>query len=145
MLVGIVILGGIRRIAHTAEAIVPIMCLIYLLACLVVIVCTMTALVVILSGTMETGFTGAERISNAFDTILPRVGGLVVLVRLLLFAYTTMLTWSFYGEKCLAYIFGKRIVTPYRGLFIVFLYIRTIGGLTLSEKFGCITRIDNCL
>jgi len=96
-----------------------------------IIICTMTSLVIILTGAIWTGTTGAELASNAFSTGLPGPGGVIVLVGLILFSYTTMLTWNFYGEKSWEYIFGKGVIIPYRLLFLVFLFVGAIGGLVL--------------
>ncbi|MCH8528163.1 MAG: sodium:alanine symporter family protein [Kiritimatiellae bacterium] len=219
LLVAIVVLGGISRIGRTAETLVPVMALLYMLGALVVIalnlpqvagafrdivyyafnpaaavggfagsavamsvrfgiargifsneaglgaasivhaqaknspagqgmwgimevfidtilVCTLTALVILVTGahTLEvdgSALTGASLASAAFNLGLPGPGGLIVLVGLILFSYTTMLTWCFYGEQSLAYIFGDRAAKPYRFVFLGFLYIGAVGGLQL--------------
>lgn len=94
------------------------------------VVCTMTALVILVTGAIGTGQTGAELTSTAFANGLPGIGGWIVLVALVLFSYTTMLTWNFYGEKSWEYAFGRRVVLPYRVIFIGFLYLGAVGGLT---------------
>ncbi|MFP4080784.1 MAG: alanine/glycine:cation symporter family protein [Ectothiorhodospira sp.] len=94
------------------------------------VVCTMTALVILVTGAIGTGQTGAELTSTAFSNGLPGIGGWIVLVSLVLFSYTTMLTWNFYGEKSWEYAFGRRVILPYRVVFIGFLYLGAIGGLT---------------
>jgi len=96
-----------------------------------IIVCTMTALVVLVTGVIDSGATGAALASSAFSTGLPGPGGHIVLLGLTLFSYTTMLTWCFYGEKSWEYIFGKGIVLPYRLIFLGFLFVGAVGGLTL--------------
>ncbi len=96
-----------------------------------IVICTMTSLVIILTGAITTGTTGAELASSAFSKGLPGPGGVVVLMGLILFSYTTMLTWNFYGEKSWEYIFGKGVVIPYRLLFLGFLFVGAIGGLVL--------------
>jgi len=96
-----------------------------------IVVCTMTSLVIILTGAYVTGTTGAELASTAFTKGLPGPGGYLVLISLILFSYTTMLTWNFYGEKSWEYIFGRGIVLPYRILFLIFLFVGAIGGLVL--------------
>ncbi len=96
-----------------------------------IVVCTMTSLVIILTGALPTGTTGAELASTAFTKGLPGPGGYLVLISLILFSYTTMLTWNFYGEKSWEYIFGKGVVIPYRLLFLAFLFVGAIGGLVL--------------
>lgn len=95
------------------------------------VVCTMTALVILVTGVMTGGQTGAELASQAFVTGLPGSGGYLVLVSVALFAYSTMLTWNFYGEKSWEYLFGRKAVVPYRLLFLVFLYVGAVGGLQL--------------
>ena len=95
------------------------------------VVCTMTALVILTTGAFETGNNGAELTATAFSTGLPGPGGYIVLVSIVFFAYTTMLAWNFYGEKSWEYLFGERIVVPYRLLFLGFLFVGAVGGLEL--------------
>jgi alanine or glycine:cation symporter, AGCS family len=95
------------------------------------VVCTMTALVILVTGVMTSGQTGAELTSQAFSTGLPGPGGYLVLIAIVLFAYTTMLTWNFYGEKSWEYLFGRKVVLPYRLVFLLFLYVGAVGGLQL--------------
>lgn len=95
------------------------------------VVCTMTALVILVTGVMSGGQTGAELTSRAFATGLPGPGGYLVLVSISLFAYSTMLTWNFYGEKSWEYLLGRKAVVPYRLLFLAFLYVGAVGGLQL--------------
>lgn len=95
------------------------------------VVCTMTALVILVTGVMTSGQTGAELTSQAFSTGLPGPGGYLVLISIALFAYTTMLTWNFYGEKSWEYLFGRKVVLPYRLVFLAFLYVGAVGGLQL--------------
>jgi AGCS family alanine or glycine:cation symporter len=94
-----------------------------------VVVCTMTALVVLTTDALDSGATGAELAATAFTRGLPGPGGLVVQVSLALFAYTTMLTWNFYGEKSWEYIAGEKVVMPYRVIFLGFLFLGAIGVL----------------
>jgi alanine or glycine:cation symporter, AGCS family len=94
-----------------------------------IVVCTMTALVVLTTGALESGFTGAQLAATAFTLGLPGPGGIVVQVSLALFAYTTMLTWNFYGEKSWEYMVGEKVVMPYRIVFLGFLFLGAIGAL----------------
>jgi AGCS family alanine or glycine:cation symporter len=101
------------------------------------VVCTMTALVILVTGVLgqvdESGevLTGAVLTSEAFTQGLPGVGGYVVLIAIVFFAYTTMLTWNFYGEKSWEYLFGRKVVLPYRLLFLVFVFLGSVGALEL--------------
>ncbi len=95
------------------------------------VVCTMTALVILVTGVMESGATGADLTSAAFSTGLPGPGGYVIIVAIAFFAYTTMLTWNFYGEKSWEYLFGRAVVVPYRLIFLLFVFLGSVGALEL--------------
>ena len=97
---------------------------------------TMTALVILVTGVLETGATGAELASQAFATALPGIGGLVLLLALVLFSYTTMLTWGFYGEQSFRYLFGRPAILPYRVAFLGFIFVGAIGGLVAVWDFA---------
>lgn len=224
--VGIVIIGGIRSIARTTEKIVPLMCGIYVLACLAIIIinigkipesfsaiidgafnpdamyggflgvlilgfkraafsneagvgsaaiahsaaktkfpvregivaslgpfvdtiviCTMTALVIIITGAYDTGIPeykamiennqGAALTSEAMSSQIPYFQ-YVLSVSVVLFAYSTMISWSYYGERCWAFLFGdsKRVSLAYRILFLVFVVLGSIVSATNVLDFG---------
>lgn len=81
------------------------------------IICTITGLVIVTSGAWTTGVDGAALTSAAFSVSLAGMGGVIVSVSLALFAYTTILGWSVYGERCVEYLFGLKTLAPYRVLF----------------------------
>jgi len=84
-----------------------------------IIVCSITGLVIIVSGAWTSGETGATLSSLAFESVLPGFGGFIVSFGLCIFAFTTILGWSIYGEKCVEYLFGVRSITPFRILWII--------------------------
>ena len=84
-----------------------------------IIICSITGLVIISSGEWSQGETGASLSSAAFESALPGVGSYIVTVGLSVFAFTTILGWSFYSEKCVEYLFGERAITPFRFLWII--------------------------
>lgn len=215
LLVGLVIIGGIRRIAKIASRIVPFMCVVYVLSALVIlvihadkiveafgmifryaftpyaagggfmgvvvqqtirygvargvfsnesglgsapmahaaaktremaregfvamigpfidtiIICSMTALVIILTGVWNSGETGAALSAKAFETGLPiyGLGKFVVSFGLIFFAYSTMISWSYYGDRCSEYLFGPKAIIPYRCMFIVFVVVGAVVRL----------------
>ncbi len=215
ILVGAVILGGIKRIGHVAGALVPFMALSYLIAGLVVlainahllpqaldlifthafspvaaqggfagaavwaairfgvargvfsneaglgsapiahaaaqtndpvrqgliamlgtfldtlVICTITGLVIVSSGAWTGGESGAALTSQAFATALPGLGNYLVAIALAIFAFTTIIGWSFYGERCVEFLFGIKAITPYRVLWILAIPL----GATLSLDF----------
>lgn len=210
--VGVVIIGGIRRIAHVAEAIVPTMVFIYLAACLwviisyidvlpdallliwhgafsmeagfgalvgvivqgfkraafsseagigsaaiahsaasvkypvrqgivalyepfidTVVICTMTALVIVISGVYQApehaalvaAKEGAALTSVAFGSVISWFPT-ILSISVVLFAYSTMISWSYYGERCWTYVFGEKFSMLYRIMFVCFIVLGSI-------------------
>ena len=222
ILVGIVIIGGIRRIAKVADKIVPLMAVVYVAAALFVIVsnaadvpfalgeifrqafspdaayggfvgvlvvgfqraafsneagagsaaiahsaartdypvregivallepfidtvviCTMTALVIVFSGayanpayeTLIVGNQGAALTSRAFGENLA-VFPYILSFAVFLFAYSTMISWSYYGERCAVWLLGARASLPYKVLFLVFVFLGSVLTATNVLAFG---------
>lgn len=220
VLVGIVIFGGIKRIARTAEAIVPLMCGIYVVACLyillanaeqipgafgqifsgafsaeaayggfigvliqgfkraafsneagigsaaiahsaakteypvqegivallepfidTIVVCTMTALVIVITGAYAPDFhglapsAGGARTSMAFATEISWFPW-VLMVAVMLFAYSTMISWSYYGERCWTWLFGENATFLYRALFLAFVFLGSVVTATNVLTLG---------
>ncbi|MBE9515574.1 MAG: alanine:cation symporter family protein, partial [Proteobacteria bacterium] len=213
VLVAVVIIGGLRRIAHTAEAIVPLMVGVYLLACIwiigsnadqvpaaiglifdkafsveagiggligaivqgfkraafsseagigsaaiahsaartaypvrqgivallepfidTVVICTMTALVIIITGVyaapehaqLVQQNQGAALTAVAFGSVVSWFP-IILSISVVLFAYSTMISWSYYGERCWSYMFGEKSSLAYRVIFVMFV---VIGSMT---------------
>jgi len=84
-----------------------------------IILCSITGLVIISSGAWSLGENGASLSSAAFESALPGFGSYIVTFGLSIFAFTTILGWSFYSEKCVEYLFGERAITPFRILWIL--------------------------
>ncbi len=236
VLTAIVIIGGIRRIASTADKIVPVMCSIYVLAGLLIllknysavpaafslilssafspeafrggfvgvlvwgfkraafsneagvgsaaiahaaakteypiregivsllepfvdtiVVCTMTALVIVITQAYDyqnpafpaeykaqftlndqnvaTGVSGASLTSLAMDSQIPGFR-YVLACATFLFAYSTMISWSYYGERCWAYLFGEGFSMVYRAIFLVFTFLGSVISATNVMDFG---------
>jgi len=100
-------------------------------------ICTMTGLVIILTGAHETGLTGADLTAKGFNSGLPGPGGYIVAIGIILFAFSTAISWSYYGDRCIDYLFGKRWVTPYRVLYCLLL---PVGA---SIKLGLVWTISD--
>ncbi|MEZ6102447.1 MAG: alanine/glycine:cation symporter family protein [Pirellulaceae bacterium] len=225
ILVGIVIVGGIRRIGATAEKLVPAMCLIYVVTSLAVlaldydripwafgqifseafqlksayggilgvmvvgikrasfsneagvgsaaiahsaaktaypvregivallepfidtvVICTMTGLVIVITKAYDTKIypdhsaiiaanQGAQLTSNAFRTVVPWFPKILA-VAATLFAYSTMISWSYYGERCWTNLFGERASMVYRILFLAFVFLGSIITATNILDFS---------
>lgn len=213
-IVGTVIIGGLRRIAHVAEAIVPTMVIIYITACLwiilanitlvpevfgqiftqafsleagiggligaivqgfkravfsseagigsaaivhataktkypvrqgivalmepfidTIVICTMTALVILITGVatdpqyanlVETK-QGAALTSVAFGSVLTWFP-IILSISVVLFAFSTMISWSYYGERCWTYMFGEKASMSFRVIFVAFVFIGSISS-----------------
>jgi len=222
ILVASVIIGGIRRIAHTAEAIVPTMVSIYVLACLwiilgnatmipdaigkiislafspeagmggligvlvqgfkraafsseagigsaaiahatakvkypvrqgivalmepfidTVVICTMTALVIVITGVYNSPET-ASLVANKEGAALTAYAfgqgiswfPIVLSVSVVLFAFSTMIAWSYYGERCWTYMFGERSAMAYRIIFIIFVVVGSVTSASNILEFS---------
>ena len=100
------------------------------------IICSLTAFVIILTGAWESGLKGATMSSLAFSTGLYGYGGYVVSFGLVLFAFTTILGWSYYGERCASYLFGTNIIFYYRILWIIAIFTGAVMKLELVWTFA---------
>ena len=91
-----------------------------------IVICTMTALVIIVTGMHETvyGYEGAHLTSEAFGSVFPSFK-VLLLVSVLLFAFSTMISWSFYGLKAWTYLFGDNKITAniYKSIFVIFIVV----------------------
>ncbi|MEQ8937141.1 MAG: alanine:cation symporter family protein, partial [Gammaproteobacteria bacterium] len=101
------------------------------------IVCTCTALVILLSG-ISTDGSGVLIAASAFNDSLPGVGDMLVYLVFLLFALTTMLTYSYYSIKCARYLFGKRIGSQF-----VYFYLGLIPLCAIWTQATIINIIDS--
>lgn len=94
-----------------------------------IIICSMTALVIILTGAWNSGENAAPLSSLAFSIGLDNFGEYTITFGLVVFAFTTMLGWSYYGEKCGEYLFGVRIIYPFRILWVLAIFVGSISEL----------------
>lgn len=96
------------------------------------IVCSITGFVIIGSGMWTSGETGAALTAAAFSKVLSgEFGAYIVALGLVLFAYSTVLGWSYYGEKSIVYLFGDKVAMPYRVVFCLFVGIGAVAQLDL--------------
>ena len=94
------------------------------------IVCTMTGLVIVIMDVLPSGVSGASLTTMAFSNAMPG-GALIVTVALCLFAFTTMIGWSFYGERCVVFLFGTRAIMPFRVAWVVAIPVGTMVELDM--------------
>ncbi|HEU0223857.1 MAG TPA: sodium:alanine symporter family protein [Steroidobacteraceae bacterium] len=96
------------------------------------LICTVTGLVILVTDSWTGGSTGAALSVSAFTTGLPGTwGGVVVTGGLILFAFSTVIGWSYYGETGVVYLFGAKAALPYRIAWLVFIYLGSVGSLHL--------------
>jgi AGCS family alanine or glycine:cation symporter len=97
-----------------------------------ILVCSVTGLVILSTGVWAQGGTGAALAGQAFSVGLPGTwGNIVVTTSLVLFAFSTLVGWSYYGETGIVYLLGARAALPYRLVWLVFIYLGAIGSLHL--------------
>jgi AGCS family alanine or glycine:cation symporter len=96
------------------------------------LVCTITGLAIIATGVWDGGSTGATLSGEAFGRGLPGGwGNLLVTISIVLFAFSTVIGWSYYGETAIIYLLGARAAVPYRLVWLVFIYLGATGSLQL--------------
>jgi AGCS family alanine or glycine:cation symporter len=100
-----------------------------------VVVCAMTGLTLVNSGEWSQGLSGASLTKAAFAE-LPLIGPIVLTVGLLTFVFSTILGWSYYGEKAAEYLFGSKAITPYRWLWVVFVMVGSVLSLPVVWTFA---------
>ncbi|MFO7151864.1 MAG: sodium:alanine symporter family protein [Bacillota bacterium] len=100
-----------------------------------VVICLMTGIVLVVTGSWETGLKGAELTKAAFEQI-PVIGPITLTIGLLTFVYSTILGWAYYCEKAVEYLFGVRAVTPYRWLWVIASFIGSVATLDLVWSFA---------
>lgn len=100
-----------------------------------VVVCAMTGLVVVSSGDWSSGLSGASLAKNAFRHI-PYIGPLVLTGGLLTFVFSTILGWSYYGEKAMEYLFGSTVIPFYRYLWVVTVWLGAMSTLAMVWSFA---------
>jgi AGCS family alanine or glycine:cation symporter len=102
-----------------------------------IIVCSLTGLALSTTGVWTSGETGAELTLLAFQTGLPGDWGKwIVSVGVVTFAFSTILGWCYYGEKCFEYLVGEEYVLYYRMAWIAFVFIGAVSSLKMVWDFS---------
>lgn len=112
------------------------------------VLCTITALVIVMTGAWGSGEDGAALTTVAFEEGMP-FGGYIVTFGLVFFAFSTLLGWSYYGERCMEYLFGSKSIVIYRLIFIPLIVVGAIGGLravwALADTLNGLMAIPNLI
>ena len=114
-----------------------------------ILICTITGLVIIISGAWTSGETGAALSSKAFEVFLPGGGGYIVTLGLAIFAFTTLLGWSYYGERCVEYLFGTKSIVPFRLLWVLAIPVGAMAELDfiwlLADTLNALMALPNLI
>jgi AGCS family alanine or glycine:cation symporter len=103
-----------------------------------VVVCALTGLTIVNTGAWMTEGNGASLTKHAFETI-PYVGPITLTVGLLTFVFSTIIGWSYYGERAMEYLFGKKSIKPYRVAWVLFVFVGSVSALPLVWNFSDMT------
>ena len=114
-----------------------------------IIVCSVTGLVVVMSGLWKDGAAnGAALTSQAFN-FFTNVGNNIVAIGLIFFAYSTILGWCYYGEKCFEYLAGEKVIMGYRIVYTLAVFIGSISSLSvvwnLADIFNGLMALPNLI
>ncbi|MFZ1365789.1 alanine/glycine:cation symporter family protein [Brachymonas denitrificans] len=114
-----------------------------------IVVCSITGIVLVMGGLYTNGETGAALTTHTFEQLLPGMGGWIVTFGLVFFAYSTILGWCYYGEKCASYLLGDGFVLIYRLLYVASVFLGTVVSLDLvwaaSDVFNGLMAIPNLI
>lgn len=114
-----------------------------------IIVCSITGIVLVMGDMYMGGERGAALTVQTFNSLLPGFGGFIVTFGLIFFAYSTILGWCYYGEKCATYLLGEKAVMPYRVIYIITVMLGTIATLdlvwSLADVFNGLMAIPNLI
>ena len=152
----LIVIGGLKRVAAVTEKLVPLMALFYIAGALIIVVCTLTALVILTTGVvdLQSGAVLANvqdnaLVGQAFTAAFGSLGPKFIAISILLFAYSTTLGWSHYGTKAVEYLFGTTGSRIYK---VVFVGMTVVGstmklGLAwdLSDTFNGLMMIPNLI
>ena len=114
-----------------------------------IVICTMTALAIMVTGVWTSGESGAALSAAAFEAAMPGVGEEILALLLAVFAFTTILGWAFYGEKCWEYLFGSKVEMPFRILWTISVFVGTVVSLDfawlLADTLNALMAIPNLI
>lgn len=110
------------------------------------IVCSVTGLIIVIMDVWPSGVSGASLTSMAFSAALPG-GQYLVAVGLCLFAFTTIIGWSFYGERCVVFLFGTGAIMPFRVAWVLAIPVGTLFELDtvwlIADTLNALMAIPN--
>ena len=113
------------------------------------VICSITGMVIVLTGAYSGGEKGASLSAAAFESVLSGAGSYVVSIGLALFAFTTLIGWSYYSEKCAEYLFGERVILPFRLIWVAAVPIGPIAPLSfvwlVADTLNALMAVPNLI
>ena len=106
------------------------------------IICTLTGMTILVTGVWSGDLNGVALTQSAFSTVFSHFGSVLLTIFLVLFAFTTILGWNYYGERCFEFLFGVRFIWLYR---VVFVFMVLLGGFIELDMVWIIADIVNAL
>jgi AGCS family alanine or glycine:cation symporter len=100
------------------------------------VVCTMTAVIILMAPVWTTGGSAGELTLKSFQFFLGDFGSIIIVIATILFGYSTILGWSYYGERAFEYIFGDKSIKLYRIVFVSFIVVGAMTELKLVWNFS---------
>ncbi len=115
-----------------------------------IVVCSITGVAIVMGGMYTSGdFEGADLTSATFELFLGNTGSIIVAVGLAFFAFSTILGWSYYGEKCFGYLFKQEAVKYYRFVFVLAIFVGAITELSIvwgvADVFNGLMAVPNLI
>ncbi len=107
-----------------------------------IIICTLTGLTLVVTGVWQGDLNGAAMTEQAFVMGFPTFGSILLMIGLVLFAFTTILGWNYYGERCVEYLLGVKAILPYR---LIFIGLIACGPFLKLEEIWVLADIVNGL
>ncbi|MBF0805628.1 MULTISPECIES: sodium:alanine symporter family protein [unclassified Streptococcus] len=107
-----------------------------------IIVCSLTGLSILITGVWAGDVNGASLTQAAFSTVFGNFGAILLMLFLVLFAFTTIIGWNYYGERCFEFLFGLRFIWIYRALYVAFVFL---GAFLTVDVIWLIADIVNAL
>ncbi|WP_181350940.1 sodium:alanine symporter family protein [Thalassobacillus sp. CUG 92003] len=101
-----------------------------------IVVCTITGVTIVMANQYSGDLDGADLTSSSFEVFLGDIGAYIVTLGLVFFAFSTIVGWSYYGEKCFGYLTGERAIPLYKVIFVGFVFYGAIEQLDIVWKFA---------
>lgn len=114
-----------------------------------IIVCSITGITIVMADLYGSGAETGALTGLSFAVFLGDTGGYLVSIAIVLFAYSTLVGWSYYGEKCISYLFNDKVIPYYRTIFVLFVFVGAVSQLNvvwgIADIFNALMAIPNLI